>query len=221
MSDQYASWLSAEETAECLGISVSNVTRAAQAGKLRRAKVNNRWRYDPSTIKEQLGEVVQVETDDDSEPKTASQALAPTGESILAGGATMLKASGDLVTRLVDAVLRSQEQQTKLVETISKSMVGVVERLDSRCGKLEELQVDLIKAREEFLSSTTERELATAEAAGNLMLKERAIALLGDNLEPALELAKLLMTKNKETDNASTSSERADMASQAISSDTE
>lgn len=217
MKDTFSGWLTADEVAEHLGVAhVSQVTRAFKAGKLKREKVNGRWLYDPATVREAVTGVPSAdEESDDDDPQPVRAVMAPAADSVLAGGATMLRASGDLVTKLVDAVLRSQQQQTVLVETISKSMVGVVERLDARCATLENLQVDFVKAREEFLSKAAEREVAAYEAAGNLALKEKAVACLAENLEPLLELAKVLVTKKPELETTDAADESHTLAEHA------
>lgn len=211
MSDEkYSGWLTAEEVAEALGVShVSQVTRAAQSGRLRREKVNHRWMYDPSSVAEAVtgipGSEPQEAATQQTQPpqQTAPVQLPPTttpaAESVLAGGAAMVRANASLVTQLVDAVLKSQAQQTAMLDALSRTMIGIVERQDARCTKLESLQVDFITAREAFLSSAAEREVKSLEVAGNLALKEKAVGQLIENIGPLLELAKMYIESKEES----------------------
>lgn len=185
------SWLTADEAQEALGIgSHSALSKAAQAGRVKRARDRDgRWRYDPTSVDGR---------DDSPAPPPLAAVNTPAAESVLHGGATVVQKSGDFVVKLVDRLLQSNEQVVRMHEAMAGSMIGIVERLDKRCTTLEQLQVDFIKAREEFLSESASRALEARESESSMAMKEAVMAKLLENAEPLLELAAALTAKKSE-----------------------
>jgi len=194
------SWLTAAEAYATCGASASQLTRAAQEGVLRRAKVKrpgeNRasYVYDPASLEEarangQLGAPLN----------TASEGMLVGGATVMAKTTDLALAMGSKLIQAIDAVTRAQEKLSAASSSMAESFLKQFERLDARNAANEQVMLDYIQKRQELADEQAENELELNKFVHSAKLKEQALGELLKHAGPLIELATML-AKSKEDD---------------------
>ena len=195
------SWLTAPDATTQYGTTASQLTRAAQDGAVRRARVKRPgdqrpvYVYDPATLEEarangQLGAPLQ-----------------PAAEGMLMGGAVMLGKMTELVslmsTRLVssfDAITRSCEAQSKAQAAQADAFLRQFERLDLRNAANEKVVLDYIQARNDMANEKAEIDLEAAKQEHSAAMRETALKALVDHAGTILEVASEFLKMKEKAD---------------------
>lgn len=186
--DETEGWLSAAEAAKRAGVNLSTLTRWADAGDIQRARKGRAYLYDPDDIDAMIAKRTG------SEP---AEAVA-TGAVTISASASMMRAMAAGFDKMVERVLESSRVQESAFRAIAEQSQGLIARLDERCSRLEQVNTDMLAAREAYLDGAAERELRGAQVAASEERKSLVFSKLAENAEAIIALGQYLLKAEPE-----------------------
>jgi len=185
--DETEGWLSAAEAAKRAGVNLSTLTRWADAGDIQRARKGRTYLYEPGDIDSMIAKRTG------SEP---AEAVA-TGAVTISASASMMRAMAAGFDKMVERVLESARVQESAFRAIAEQSQGLIARLDERCSRLEQVNTDMLAAREAYLDGAAERELKGAQVAASEERKTLVFNKLAENAEAIIALGQYLLDDDK------------------------
>jgi hypothetical protein len=168
-SSPHAGWLTRQEVARSLEISLISVRRRQAAGQLTGELVDGQWRFSPEAV-EALADALEIER----EPKPTAAAAADAG-----GEARALFGAAVSLARQAEA---HNERLLALIEAPASRLLAQTTaetgELRKRIAELEQKHTALLEAAEASLDRGHERQLQEQEQQAKLALRFEALEAL-------------------------------------------